>query len=71
VDTRRVTDEGPPSGAAERRRYNRRTMPGEQSPPYYEVFERIAFALEGIQQTLDEREATKPKSRRMPQPRSE
>lgn len=36
----------------DRRRYNRRTVPSEISPPYYEVFERIADALEGIEREL-------------------
>jgi hypothetical protein len=71
VETRRVTDEGPPTGVTERRRYNRRTLPGEVSPPYFEVFERIALALEAIQQSLVEHDVAKPRGRRMPSPRSE
>ncbi len=36
----------------DRRRYNRRSTAGEPSPPYFEAFERIALALEGIQRAL-------------------
>jgi hypothetical protein len=71
VETRRVTDAGPPSGVTDRRRYNRRTQSGELTPPYFEVFERIALALEGIQDLMPLQDAAKPKARRMPAPRSE
>lgn len=36
----------------DRRRYNRRGAPDAASPPYYEVFERIALALESIDLSL-------------------
>lgn len=39
-------------GVGERRRYNRRSAPEPGSPPYYEVFDRIASALEGIAAAL-------------------
>lgn len=39
------------SGTGERRRYNRRTT-SEVTPPYFETFERIADALEGIRAEL-------------------
>lgn len=39
-------------GLGERRRYNRRSAPDTSSPPYYEVFERIAVALESIERSL-------------------
>ncbi len=71
METRRVTDEGPPTGVAERRRYNRRSLPGEIGPPYFEVFERIALALEAIQHAMPDRSAAPPKPRRMPSPRAE
>jgi len=35
-----------------RRTYNRRQDDQEISPPYFEVFERIAVALEGIETAL-------------------
>lgn len=38
----------------DRRRYNRRQL-GVVAPPYFEVFERIASALEGIEQHLRNR----------------
>lgn len=47
-------DESPPAGVPERRRYNRRTTTSEPSPPYFEVFERMAIALEGIQESIQE-----------------
>lgn len=37
---------------SERRRYNRRTAPEPGSPPYYEIFDRIASALESIASSL-------------------
>ena len=40
------------SGTGERRRYNRRTSAADTPPPYYETFERIAVALEGIRDAL-------------------
>jgi hypothetical protein len=66
-----MTDEGPPTGVTERRRYNRRSQSGEMSPPYFEVFERIALALEAIQRSMPGPEIATPKPRRMPTPRSE
>ena len=39
-------------GTSEQRRYNRRSPVSDQSPPYYDVFERIALALEGVEQAL-------------------
>lgn len=39
-------------GLNDRRRYNRRSAPDPGSPPYYEVFERIAQALESIERSL-------------------
>lgn len=56
-------DEPPPSASTERRAgqrrvsdrrrtYNRRAEDRELSPPYFEVFERIALALEHIDMTL-------------------
>lgn len=36
----------------EQRRYNRRAPASDASPPYYETFERIAVALERIEQLL-------------------
>ena len=38
--------------ASEGRRYNRRSGAGDETPPYFEVFSRIAAALEGIERTL-------------------
>ncbi len=39
----------PDRRVGDRRRYNRRQAEGDQqTPPYYEVFERIAVALEHI-----------------------
>jgi hypothetical protein len=38
-------------GTGERRRYNRRTT-SDVTPPYFETFERIANALEGIRDEL-------------------
>jgi hypothetical protein len=52
-------DEPPPAGVPERRRYNRRTTTSEPSPPYFEVFERMAIALEGIQESLRNRETSR------------
>lgn len=43
---RQVTDE--------QRRYNRRAPVSDLSPPYYDVFERIALALEGVERALSE-----------------
>lgn len=40
------------SGSGERRRYNRRSAADPGSPPYYEVFERIAMSLESIEAAL-------------------
>lgn len=53
-----MTDGDKPDGddrrANERRRYNRRRT-DEVTPPYYEAFERIAVALEGIRSELGAR----------------
>ena len=48
---RRAGDAGGPAKAAgERRRYNRRRPDSDSTPPpYYEIFDRIASALEGIE----------------------
>jgi len=43
-----------------RRTYNRRTEDRELSPPYFEVFERIALALEHIDTTLTNSRITLP-----------
>jgi hypothetical protein len=45
------------SGTGERRRYNRRST-SEVTPPYFETFERIADALEGIRDELAKGQAT-------------
>lgn len=42
---------------AQQRRYNRRAPAQDVTPPYYEVFARIATALEGIERALHDREA--------------
>ncbi|MGB8652210.1 MAG: hypothetical protein WCD35_16295 [Mycobacteriales bacterium] len=68
------TTQDVPPGGVERRRYNRRAAPSEPSPPYFEVFMRIAVALEGIQDALApqaERREGGDTDRRMPSPRSE
>jgi hypothetical protein len=39
----------------EKRTYNRRTPTPEASPPYFDVFSRIATALEGIERALQQR----------------
>lgn len=40
--------------AGERRRYNRRTTAlNEAGPPYYEAFNRIATAMEAMQQSIE------------------
>lgn len=41
----------------ERRRYNRRSAEEPASPPYYEVFERIATALESIARSVSDERA--------------
>lgn len=41
--------------AGEQRRYNRRSPVSDVSPPYYEVFDRIASALERLEMLLGER----------------
>lgn len=72
AQTGRTTDHGP-GGDTERRRYNRRGGPAELSPPYYEIFERIAVALEGIRRALEHTPPAGPGGTegRMPAPRSE
>lgn len=47
------------SGTGERRRYNRRTT-SDVTPPYFETFERIAQALEGIRDQLARGAAQEP-----------
>jgi len=47
-----TTGAGPSS---EKRKYNRRAVSQETSPPYYDVFVRIASALEGIEAALQNR----------------
>jgi hypothetical protein len=46
---------------ADRRRYNRRSVPAAVTPPYFEMFERIAHALEALAETAEriEKKATK------------
>ena len=51
VDEERSSPAERRSGTTEKRRYNRRTTP-DVSPPYFETFERIAQALEGIRDEL-------------------
>lgn len=41
--------------AGEQRRYNRRSPVSDVSPPYYEVFDRIASALERLEMLVGER----------------
>jgi hypothetical protein len=43
-----------------RRTYNRRETDRETSPPYFEVFERIAVALESIAASMRPDEVTLP-----------
>jgi hypothetical protein len=45
--------------AGDRRRYNRRRAE-EVTPPYYEAFERMAVALEGIRSAMGSREIALP-----------
>ena len=47
------------SSSGERRRYNRRTT--EVTPPYFDAFERIAVALEGIRDLLVSRAVVLPR----------
>lgn len=47
-------------GTGERRRYNRRSAPEPGSPPYYDVFDRIAYALESIATALGQPGAQEP-----------
>jgi hypothetical protein len=47
-----LTVEHPERRAGDRRKYNRRSGDEGQFPPYYEVFERIAVALERIAATV-------------------
>ena len=56
------TDSDDRRGApADRRRYNRRSSP-ESSPPYFEVFERIAVALESVASLLSARQVRLPET---------
>lgn len=48
---------------ADRRRYNKRATP-EGSPPYYEVFERVAIALERIAAKLAPQDVRLPDTER-------
>ncbi len=57
----------------DRRRYNRRTTSPEVAPPYYEAFERMAAALEGIRDQLARSEIVLPNGPERspaPEPRS-
>ncbi len=56
-------------GQTDRRRYNRRSAPDTASPPYYEVFERIAIALESIDQSLRSAEEAPSRPRSAPRNR--
>ncbi|MCU1602183.1 MAG: hypothetical protein JWO22_2892 [Frankiales bacterium] len=47
------------AGGGERRTYNRR-QPPTVTPPYYEAFERIAVAIEGIGSLLQQRQVRLP-----------
>lgn len=51
VDEERTAPLERRGGTGERRRYNRRTT-SDVTPPYFETFERIASALEGIRDEL-------------------
>jgi hypothetical protein len=51
---------GPDRRAGERRRYNRRSSDTQVTPPYFEAFERIAIALEGIRDQLAARQVVLP-----------
>ncbi len=44
----------PERRSGERRKYNRRQSESLPTPPYYEAFDRIAGALEGIESLLRE-----------------
>ncbi len=44
----------PERRTGERRKYNRRQSDAAPTPPYYEAFDRIAGALESIEQLLRE-----------------
>ena len=56
VDEERSAPAERRGSTAERRRYNRRTT-SDVTPPYFETFERIAQALEGIRDELTQRPA--------------
>lgn len=43
-----------PERLTERRRYNRRQSDTQPAPPYFETFDRMATALEGIEETLEQ-----------------
>jgi len=45
--------------ADRRRTYNRRATDREISPPYFEIFERMASALEHIESILDKQTGVK------------
>ena len=57
-------------GAPDRRRYNRRTPGADLNPPYYDVFERIALALEGIHDALSGQARPDPAPPGPPSPRA-
>lgn len=54
---------------AERRRYNRRTVPTAVTPPYFEMFERIALALEALAATAERIEQAQAKPAAAPRTR--
>lgn len=54
---------------AERRRYNRRTAPSAVTPPYFEMFERIAVALEALAATAERIEQAQGKPTAAPRTR--
>jgi hypothetical protein len=65
ADSAAAANKPQPDAASERRggrrrTYNRRSDDSEISPPYFEAFERIAVALEHIEQVLRSRSVTLP-----------
>jgi hypothetical protein len=59
ADSAAAANKPQPDGGR-RRTYNRRSDDSEISPPYFEAFERIAVALEHIEQVLRSRSVTLP-----------
>jgi len=55
-----ATDRPAERRGGRRRTYNRRSDEHDPTPPYFEVFERIATALEGIEGLLRAAEVTLP-----------